>query len=412
MRVTESEPLGTMECNHSEHEEPTRERKSRMAHKKRPYGSGSLKKTGTGWTLRWREMEIAPDGSRKKVLRYKTLGPVSKKEASRVLSNHLALAGTNRGQRSRVSFEMLAAQWEDTVLPMYKYSTQKNHSHILHKHLLPRFGTIAVSDVTRQEIQAYVAELCRRKYAPKTVDHIHDVLSAVLRTAMKWGHLEANPARDGDLPELKTVRPKWVLTPAQAADLLDKLPALPKTMVGIALSSGLRRGELFALRWKAFDAGSRCIVISEAVYEGEFNTPKTAAGNRKIPLCESACGLLSEWRLAEKQSREDDLIFHTRSGKPISPNNILRRWVFPACDALDLPHATWLTFRRTYSSWAHDKNVPDKVVAELMGHTNVSTTLNVYTQVMQDSAKRAADRIGDELFSIVQSGEGTSELIH
>ena len=383
-----------------------------MVHKKRPYGSGSLKKKGTAWAVRWREMEIAPDGSRKKVLRYKTLGPVSKKEASRILSNHLALAGTNRIQRPRVLFEMLAAQWEDTVLPMYKYSTQKNHLHILHKHLLPRFGAIAVSDVTSQEIQAYVAELCRRNYAPKTVDHIHDVLSAVLRTAVKWGHLEANPARDVDLPELKTVRPKWVLTPAQAAELLDKLPALPKTMVGTALLTGLRRGELFALRWKSFDEGSHCIVISEAVYEGEFNTPKTAAGNRKIPICGFAYGLLSEWRLAAKQRGEDDLIFRTRSGKPISPNNVLRRWVFPACDALELPHATWLTFRRTYSSWAHDKNVPEKVVAELMGHTNVSTTLNVYTHVMQDSARLAADKIGEELFNFVQSGEGTGELIH
>ena len=106
------------------------------------------------------------------------------------------------------------------------------------------------------------------------------------------------------------------------------------------------------------------------------------------------------------------MIFRTRSGKPISPNNVLRRWVFPACDALELPHATWLTFRRTYSSWAHDKNVPEKVVAELMGHTNVSTTLNVYTRVMQDSARLAADKIGEELFNFVQSGEGTGELIH
>ena len=87
-------------------------------------------------------------------------------------------------------------------------------------------------------------------------------------------------------------------------------------------------------------------------------------------------------------------------------------WVFPACEALNLRHATWLTFRRTYCSWAHDKNVPEKIVAELMGHSNVSTTLNVYTQVLHDSVRVAADRIGEELFSIVQSGEGTSELIH
>ena len=62
---------------------------------------------------------------------------------------------------------------------------------------------------------------------------------------------------------------------------------------------------------------------------------------------------------------------------PISPNNVLRRSIFPACKELGLPRATWLTFRRTYSSWSHDKGVPGKVVAQLMGHANVDTTLNV-----------------------------------
>ena len=57
-----------------------------------------------------------------------------------------------------------------------------------------------ISDITRQAIQGYVAELMRAGYAPKSIDHIHDVLSAVLRTAVKWGHLQTNPARDVDMP--------------------------------------------------------------------------------------------------------------------------------------------------------------------------------------------------------------------
>ncbi len=181
---------------------------------------------------------------------------------------------------------------------------------------------------------------------------------------------------------------------------------------GVALLTGLRRGELFALRWKSFDEDSCCITVSEAVYEGRFGLPKTEAGKRRIPLSEFGCNLLHEWKSMARETNPDGLVFCTRSGKPISPNNVLRTWVFPACEAVNLPHATWLTFRRTYCSWAHDKNVPAKVVAELMGHSNVSTTLNVYTQVLHDSVRVAADRIGEELFSIVQSGEGTSELIH
>ena len=105
-------------------------------------------------------------------------------------------------------------------------------------------------------------------------------------------------------------------------------------------------------------------------------------------------------------------MFATWSGKPIAPNNVLRRWVFPACDALKLPRATWLTFRRTYSSWAHDKGVPGKIVAELMGHAKVDTTLNIYTQVLDASVRSAVEKVGDELFTIVHRPGEPSELTH
>jgi len=378
---------------------------------KRPYGTGYMKKVGRQWVIRWRETEIAADGSKKRVLRYETLGSVPKKEASRILAQRLATA---QGQvtRSKVAFATLAAEWRATVVPMYKYSTRKNHLHILEKHLLPRFGKVPLWEIRRQALQEYVAHLVNKGYAPKTIDHIHDVLSAVLRTAVKWGHLSENPARGLDLPKLKTIRPKWILTTEEAQRLLLALEPMAKTMVGLVLFTGLRRGELFALRWKSVDEPARCLTISEGVYEGHFDSPKTAAGIRRIPLSDPALKLLVDWKSQAKRTDAESLVFSTRSGKPISPNNILCRFVFPVCESLGLPHATWLTFRRTYSSWAHVKGVPQKVIAELMGHSNVYTTLNVYTQVMDGSLRAAVNKVGEELFSIVQFGEGGSELTH
>jgi site-specific recombinase XerD len=128
----------------------------------------------------------------------------------------VAQAGPPQIKRSQITFSTLADDWQVQVVPMYKHSTQKNHIHILAKHLVPRFGTTQLDNLSRQHVQAYVADLLRKGYAPKTIDHIHDVLSAVLRTAVKWGHLTDNPAHNVDLPILKTVRPKWVLTEAQA----------------------------------------------------------------------------------------------------------------------------------------------------------------------------------------------------
>ncbi len=277
-----------------------------------------------------------------------------------------------------MTFSTVVAEWKKTVLPTHKFSTQKNHAPV-RKHLEPRFGDQSMSGMSRQDIQAYVTELTTRGYAPKTVDHIHDVLSAVLRTAVDWGHLSENPTRDVELPKLRTVRPKWALSVEQAQALIDGLSGLARTMVGLAILSGLRRGELFALRWQDVAEDLSTLHIRQAVYEGTFDTPKTEAGVRRIPLSTAAQELLRAWREASRRTDGDDLLFATWSGKPISPNNVLRRWVFPACDALGLTRASWLTFRRTYSSWAHDKGVPGKVLAQLMGHAKVDTTLNIYT---------------------------------
>jgi integrase len=369
-----------------------------MAQKKRQYGSGSLRARGKGWVIRWWETEIGADGNPQRAFRYEALEEMSRRAASDILAQRMAAgSGNSSPSRSRVKFEVVAAEWERTVVPMYKASTQKNHRHITAKHLVPRFGELQLMEVTSQAIQGFIAHLVLEEYAPKTIDHIHDVLSAILRTAVKWGHLKENPAKGVSLPTLSTVRPKWALTTAQAKTLLEALPPLARTMVGLALLTGVRRGELFALRWRAVDLAANQLAVREAVYEGTFGTPKTAAGLRALPLSEGAAALLTAWQKTAKRQTPDDLVFSTWSGKPISPNNVLRRWVFPACQTLGLPNATWLTFRRTYSSWAHEKGVPGKVVAELMGHAKVDTTLNVYTQVIDGAKRSAAQHVGVEL---------------
>jgi integrase len=182
--------------------------------------------------------------------------------------------------------------------------------------------------------------------------------------------------------------------------LLEALPLLARTIVGLAVLAGLRRGELFALRWRDVDEGVGTLTVREAVYDGTFSTPKTEAGVRQIPLSSTALALVARWRQGGTVD-PNQLMFSTRSGMPIMPNNVLRRAIFPTCARLNLPRATWLTFRRTYSSWSHEKGVPGKVIAQLMGHANVDTTLNVYTQVLDGSLRAAADKVGSELFTIV-----------
>jgi hypothetical protein len=90
-----------------------------MARTKRQYGSGCLLKRGRRWAIRWREIEIAPDGTRRKSLRYETLGEVTRKQASETLAQKLSVAGGSDARtRSLVTFRTLAGEWDVSVLPM------------------------------------------------------------------------------------------------------------------------------------------------------------------------------------------------------------------------------------------------------------------------------------------------------
>jgi integrase len=253
-----------------------------------------------------------------------------------------AVSGKTVG-RSLVTFRTVCDQWLKTVLPTYKTSTQKNHRHIVAKHLDPRFGDQPMSALTRQ---------------------------------------------------------------------VDALSLMARTMTAVALLTGIRRGELFALRWRDLDLAAAQVQIREAVYEGTFGSPKTKGGRRLIPLTESGVALLTTWHAHAKRTAADDLVFATRSGKPISPNNVLRQWIRPAADSLGLKRVSFLTFRRTYATWAHEKGVPGKIVAQVMGHAKIDTTLNIYTQVRDESVRAAIAPVGEELFKIVQSSERVSALIH
>ena len=285
-------------------EEPTRRKDIRMARTKTAVRQWRSDRTeeGVGYSL-------AGGGNRSR--RHNAKGAALRGAGANVAACGGSDPGATRGgggsrkQSNPLAraLRCLTAEWKRTVLPMYKASTQKNHRHIAGKHLVPRFGVLALMDVTTQEIQSYVAQLSHDGYAPKTIDHIHDVLSAILRTGVKWGHLKENPARGVSMPTLRTVRPKWALTIPQGKALMDSLPPLARTLTGLALLTGLRRGELFALRWKAVDLADKRLTVQEAVYEGAFGTPKTEAGMRAVPLADGAAQLLDDWRARREAAR-------------------------------------------------------------------------------------------------------------
>lgn len=386
-----------------------------MARKsKRPYGSGCVIEEGRGLAIRWYEEHIGSDGKLKRVKRYEALGPVSKKKATEILADKLRKQPPTLEQTT-LKFAEHAEKWKTDILPTYKPSVRIGHGNILRVHLIPKFGNRMVREITTMEIQSWITELREKGYAPNSIDHFHEVMNAVMRTAVTWYRLGANPARGVQIGKIKPVRKKWALSVAQANSLLDRLPLKARAMVALDITTGLRRGELEAVRWEDLNETEGYIRVKEHHYRGFIDDPKTEAGFRNAPVPAQVLNLLSMWKAKSKRTQATDFIFATKRGKPECGNNVLRRFVYPACDDAKIPRANWLTFRRTFSNWSHRNGIPAKDIAEMMGHADVEMQFT-YTVGVDENKRRGAERLGNELENklvrISQISPNAGELVH
>jgi integrase len=207
-----------------------------------------------------------------------------------------------------------------------------------------------------------------------------------------------NPAAGVQLPKLVTVREKWALTPEQASQLLARLAPTPQVMVALAIMTGVRRGELFALKWKCFDESKGTLFVQEAIYDNVIDRPKTEKSTRIIALSPQSRALLSAWFKVATRQAPENFIFSRANGNPKDPKQIMRDHIAPACKAIGIPRASWLTFRRTFATWADQQGVSAKQRGELMGNS-AEINQRVYTQVMDHPLRLAVERVSGELFT-------------
>ena len=285
------------------------------------------------------------------------------------------------------------------MLPQYpKHSTRKHHADILDNKLILYFGEMLLKDITGEHIQQFIRLMVERDYSPHSIHHYHTVLSTVLSKAVEWKRISSNPAIGVELPEIKPVREQHYLDYRQAQELLELLPTRPRVAVALALSTGARRGELFALRWKHLDPVVGQLSIVEAIYDGIIDRPKTKGSVRTIPISQDIVRLLLQWRSQTKYSKPDDFILAGRQGISGDHARLMRDYIKPTCDDLGVPPSTWLTFRRTWATWAAGKGISPKTRGALMGN---SPDINdqVYTKVLSETLRPAVEVVGKELFS-------------
>ena len=183
--------------------------------------------------------------------------------------------------------------------------------------------------------------------------------------------------------------------------LLDQVEEPYRTMVSLIAATGLRIGELLALRWSVLDLEGGTLAVHESVFEGKFQRPKTQRAVRTIPLGRHAVKVLSEHRERTTRKADRDLVFANRKGDPLRESKLLQKVLQPAAEGAGLGRVTWHQFRHIHSSLLNDLRVPVKIAQEQLGHASISTTLNIYTHVVDASHRKAMEDVEDRLFGDV-----------
>jgi integrase len=381
---------------------------------RRRFQTGSLFRKGKVWAGRWWEDIIREDGTPGKARRFVTIGMMPKRQAQTFLNQHLQPLnrGTHKPQSVLLFDQFVRSRWIPAAMPLLDAVSLKldraalskmgpmsqrpgsvvAYGSYLRSHLVAAFGSRPLNEISRWDIQNFIADKLKQGHSGAHVHGMRTTMSKVLQSAVEWGLLTENPARGCRIANRASVKKRVFLMPDQVEKLTKALPDPCRTIVLIAVSTGCRIGEILALRWGRLDFAAGSIAIEETYSDG-FGPPKTKSSRRIIPMSASLKKLLMERFAASSRTNAEDLVLSTRMGTPLSPKNLRNRVLEPTRQKLGLPLISWHSFRYTHTTWLSEAGVSPRVAQAILGHSDVSMTLNVYTQIVPDSQRQAIEKI-------------------
>lgn len=306
----------------------------------RRYQHGSLFKRGTRnkvWVARWWEDGIRPDGTIERIRRSEVLGPVSsiptRRDAERLLNERIRhVNSSDYKPHSICTFRKFVEEmWLPDVLPTVKFSTKTHYEYAVRVHLLPEFGETQLRLISRDGVQNFIFSKSTT-LSWKTVKHLRTVLGIVMTAAEFRDLISDNPVRKTRLPRRLPVPEKPAIAPEKIRELIEKLPEPSRSLAALLAFTGLRIGELLALRWGDVDFENRQLRVRQTVYEGHFDEPKSQRSNRTIPFGPEATRIFENRKPPVLDS--GSLVFATRKGTPLSRRNLLRRQLCPGVQRL------------------------------------------------------------------------------
>ena len=369
---------------------------------RRRYQNGCVLKRGRNWVLRYREDILNPDGSLGRAHRSIVLGPLDgKKAARRAAENYLGEINTGqRRPQAAISFEDFWRRYfEREILPNRKYSTQQVYRYLAGKHLLPYFGSQRLCDISRHDVQTFISQKQRQLYASKTLAHLRNLVSKVFAVAISWGWINSNPASGIELPPRERRRESRVLALGEVAQLSRAFDGPMRTIFILGLLTGMRIGEILALRVEDVDLIGGLLQVRRDVYRGHVQDgPKTRRSERRVPLAAFLIAAIQAWMV--KRPAGSSWLFPSEAGTPYHDRNLLRREVWPICDRLGIPRFGWHSCRHSFTTYGGNYGVPMPILQSVLGHTSAETTM-IYTHPLEEAQRQAVEKLATILFPSV-----------
>lgn len=305
--------------------------------------------------------------------------------------------------------EFLERWLAESVKGKREPKTYASYAQLIRLHLSPELGRIVLAKLSPQDVQDFINRKQAAGLSPRTVQYLHAVLRAALNRALKWGLVPRNVATLVDVPTVRR-KPMRFLPPAQARCLLDAIQGdRLEALYTVALAIGLREGEALGIRWQDvnLETGILTIQVGLQRIDGKLQLKnlKTEHSRRSIALPKFALAALRAHRARQLEERlqagelweEHDLIFATALGKPLDSRNVVRRFK-RALRQAGLPDQRFYDLRHTCASPLLVQGVHPRVVMEILGHSQISLTMNTYSHVAPQLQEEAAQRM-DDLFS-------------
>jgi integrase len=336
---------------------------------------------GKSWYLRYYDHQVRADGTVAIVQRCRKLadnrGVYRSKNAVRVLADEF-LAPFNNGTYTAEGGASVAQFWEKTYLPYV--SRQKNPSTVNgYKKMWSRYLKDRMN-IPMREFRTVDCEQMLEAIADKygvsstTLKHVKHLVSGIFRYAIRTGLLHGvNPVQAVCIPRAKPAGETYAYSLPQILKMLEVLPQPARAIAAIAFFTGMRKGEIRALKPGDYDGGS--LKVQRAAWRGYIDKPKGKRGTGVIPVIPLAAAILNE-HLAI--ARPEHYIFETFRGDPGDLDSVVRKVIRPRLAEAGIPWYGLHAFRRGLATNLHELGVADIVIQAILRHCHPDVTRAAY----------------------------------